>query len=72
MSNWIDEFNALLGKMMARKDSEFFREPVAWEEMGLTDYPVVISKPMDLGTVGTNLKKRKGTPNLKMRRQMCD
>lgn len=26
-------------------------QPVPWEALGLTDYPEVVKKPMDLGTV---------------------
>jgi len=37
--------------METRRDSEFFREPVAWKELGLLDYPTVIPRPMDLSTV---------------------
>ena len=36
-----------------------FREPVAWKELGLTDYPEIIKKPMDLRTVRKNLSKGK-------------
>ena len=38
-----------------KQDSEFFREPVAWKELGLLDYPIVITKPMDLSSVLLNL-----------------
>eukprot|EP00599_Poterioochromonas_sp_BG-1_P000061 CAMPEP_0173146270 /NCGR_PEP_ID=MMETSP1105-20130129/8390_1 /TAXON_ID=2985 /ORGANISM="Ochromonas sp., Strain BG-1" /LENGTH=157 /DNA_ID=CAMNT_0014060433 /DNA_START=1 /DNA_END=470 /DNA_ORIENTATION=- len=43
--------------MMSRKDSEFFREPVDWEGLGLYDYPVIIKNPMDLGTVKKKLER---------------
>jgi hypothetical protein len=36
-----------------------FREPVPWKELGLTDYPEIIKKPMDLRTVRKNLGKGK-------------
>ena len=36
-----------------------FREPVAWKELGLTDYPEIIKKPMDLRSVRKNLSKNK-------------
>lgn len=36
-----------------------FREPVPWKELGLTDYPEIIKKPMDLRTVRKNLAKGK-------------
>ena len=34
-----------------------FREPVPWKDLGLTDYPEIIKKPMDLRTVRKNLSK---------------
>ena len=43
--------NNIFHVMMVIQDSEFFREPVAWKELGLVDYPTVISRPMDLSTV---------------------
>lgn len=36
-----------------------FREPVDWKGLGLYDYPQIIKKPMDLGTVKKNLKAKK-------------
>lgn len=36
--------------------AEPFREPVAWKELGLTDYPLIIKEPMDLGTISTKLE----------------
>jgi hypothetical protein len=38
-----------------------FREPVDWKGLGLYDYPQIIKKPMDLGTVKKNLKAKKYT-----------
>ena len=37
---------------------EPFRSPVAYKELGLLDYPTIISKPMDLGTIKKKLKDR--------------
>ncbi|CDW88525.1 bromodomain containing protein [Stylonychia lemnae] len=34
-----------------------FREPVDWKNLGLTDYPEIIKKPMDLSTLRKNLVK---------------
>ena len=34
-----------------------FREPVPWRELGLSDYPEIIKKPMDLKTTRTKLVK---------------
>jgi hypothetical protein len=36
-----------------------FREPVDWKGLGLYDYPQIIKKPMDLGTVKKHLKAKK-------------
>jgi hypothetical protein len=52
-----EEFLQIWKKMMGRKDSEYFREPVDWEAMQLFDYPVIIKHPMDLTTVKKNLEK---------------
>lgn len=36
---------------LARPESAPFREPVNWKALGLVDYPKVVKKPMDLGTI---------------------
>lgn len=56
-SQWKEHFSKLHAKMVARKDSLYFREPVDWEGLGLVDYPTIITKPMDLSTVKDNLDK---------------
>jgi hypothetical protein len=38
---------------------EPFREPVPWKELGLLDYPSLITEPMDLGTVQKNIQAKK-------------
>lgn len=43
---------------MSRQDSNPFREPVDWREMGLYDYPKIIKNMMDLGTVKRKLERR--------------
>ena len=55
-TTWVDECNRIWNKMMTRKDSEFFREPVPWKELNLLDYPHVIKKPMDLTTIKKNIE----------------
>ena len=45
----------ILKTLVDHPESEPFREPVLWEEWGLTDYPVVVKEPMDLGTVRKKL-----------------
>ena len=39
--------------------TEPFRVPVDWKGMGLFDYPTLIKKPMDLGSVKRNINARK-------------
>ena len=41
-----------LGKM---KNAEVFRVPVDWQALGLVDYLEVVTRPMDLGTIGARL-----------------
>ena len=41
---------------IARPESEPFRHPVPWKEMGLTDYPLIVRRPMDLGTIKQRLE----------------
>jgi len=49
----------LLQSMISRSDTEPFRVPVDWKGMGLFDYPTIIKKPMDLGTIKRNIAARK-------------
>ncbi|CAJ1924093.1 unnamed protein product [Cylindrotheca closterium] len=44
-----------------RTEAEPFRTPVQWKEIGLYDYPQIIDKPMDLGTVKKKITDRKYT-----------
>ena len=39
--------------------SQPFLEPVPWKEWGLTDYPDVVKRPMDLGTIQAQLRQGK-------------
>ena len=52
--SWKEEFPKIWDKMMARRDSEFFRDPVDWKALGLYDYPTIIKKPMDMRTLKKN------------------
>ena len=40
-----------------KKEAEPFREPVDYEGLGLTDYPKIVTKMMDLGTLSKNLQE---------------
>jgi len=55
--SWEVEVNKILAKILAKRESELFREPVDWESLGLTDYLVVIKTPMDLGTVKKRMER---------------
>lgn len=48
----------IVNKIIARKDSEIFREPVPWEDYGLMDYLQIVKVPMDLGTVQDRIRKK--------------
>lgn len=57
-SQWA-AMSKVLQSMIQRSDTEPFRVPVDWKGMGLFDYPTLIKKPMDLGTVKRNINGRK-------------
>ena len=42
--------------MLSKKESEFLRDPVDWQALGLHDYPAIIKTPMDLKTVKKKLE----------------
>jgi Bromodomain len=57
--DWESRVEMVLKKVMTRKDSEVFREPVPYEELGLVDYiDAIKNRPMDLGTVSKKLASR--------------
>ena len=47
----------LVCALLSRPESEPFREPLDWKALGLHDYPKIVKKPMDLGTVKKKLEK---------------
>lgn len=47
----------LINGFLARSDSAPFREPVDWRGLELWDYPKIIKKMMDLGTVKRKLDR---------------
>lgn len=59
--DWNAEVYKLLLKLNSKKESEYFREPVNWENLRLFDYPKIIKNPMDLQTVKTKLDSFKYT-----------
>ena len=54
----MERCNILLGDMRANPLSEWFRDPVDHIALGLTDYPQVISQPMDIGTIGKKCERQ--------------
>ena len=53
------ECRDLLSEFMRRVETEPFNEPVDWKGLNLPDYPLIITKPMDLGTVMNKLTNNK-------------
>ena len=45
----------LLQGLLDSNDSHEFRAPVDYVALGLLDYPLLVKRPMDLGTVKRNL-----------------
>lgn len=51
------KMSKLVNYLMSRQDSAPFREPVDWKNLELFDYPKIVKKPMDLGTVKRKLER---------------
>lgn len=55
-----DELNqckTILRDLKKQKDAGVFLEPVNWKDLNIPDYPTIIKRPMDIGTV---LKRLEG------------
>ena len=52
------EMAKIMKTLWESPDSVDFREPVDWRGLGLDDYPRVIAKPMDLGTVKQTFERQ--------------
>jgi len=48
----------IINNLMARADCVPFREPVDWKGLQLHDYPKIIKRPMDLGSIKNNLENQ--------------
>jgi bromodomain-containing factor 1 len=57
LSEPMQQAQQVLKFLQSKPDASPFLEPVDWELYGLTDYPEIITHPMDLGTVQVNNKK---------------
>ncbi|KEH39253.1 putative chromatin remodeler Bromodomain family [Medicago truncatula] len=57
VSKYLKNCSSLLEKLMKHKHGWVFNTPVDVERLGLHDYFIIISQPMDLGTVKSRLSK---------------
>ncbi|GAU27084.1 hypothetical protein TSUD_103930 [Trifolium subterraneum] len=57
LSKYLKSCSSLLEKLMKHKHGWVFNTPVDVEALGLHDYFIIISHPMDLGTVKSRLNK---------------
>jgi hypothetical protein len=46
-----DKFKQLLNTLSKDSQAYDFLEPVDYETLGLTDYPTIVKKPMDISTI---------------------
>jgi len=59
LSEPMQSCHTLLKNFLNKTNAEPFSIPVDWEAFGLTDYPEIITNPMDLGTVKSKLEDGK-------------
>jgi len=52
----LGQCKSLLRELRKKNEAEAFLSPVDWKALGIPDYPNVIKRPMDLGTVGSQLE----------------
>jgi hypothetical protein len=52
------EMNKILLSIMSSRESFAFLEPIDWKGMGLVDYPDIVKKPMDLGTIKNKIETK--------------
>jgi hypothetical protein len=53
----LKKMTKIVNSILAREDCAPFREPVDWRGLELFDYPQIITKMMDLGTVKRKLER---------------
>jgi hypothetical protein len=53
----MDQMYKIVCSTISRRESLIFREPVNWKALGLTDYLQIVERPMDLGTIKSNIEK---------------
>jgi len=54
-ADWWAPCNEIVSKLKSARGAHPFQSPVDWEDMGLEEYPFIITQPMDLGTVECKL-----------------
>ena len=53
----LNRLSKIVNSLLARNDCAPFREPVDWRGLELYDYPQIITKMMDLGTIKRKLER---------------
>lgn len=53
------ELYKIVCSIISRQESLVFREPVDWKYLGLVDYPDIVKRPMDLGTIKAKIETEK-------------
>jgi|Transcript_3500 hypothetical protein len=51
----VQSCKSILKELKRKPDTEAFLQPVDWKLLGIPDYPTIIKRPMDLGTVNQQL-----------------
>lgn len=54
----LKKMNKVVSYLLARQDTEPFHAPVDWRGLNIYDYPKIIKKMMDLGTVKRKLERK--------------
>jgi len=52
----LTQCKVIVRDLRKHKDAQDFLEPVDWKGLGIPDYPTIIKRPMDLGTVGKRVE----------------
>jgi hypothetical protein len=59
LSETMQQCDGILKFLLGKPEAEAYSAPVDWEFYGLTDYPEIIKKPMDLGTIQAKMDEGK-------------
>jgi hypothetical protein len=61
LDDQLTQCQEILDSIMSKPEAGDFCEPVDWEKLGLTDYPELITHPMDLGTIKVGVLEWRNT-----------